>query len=42
LPGAVTFNEEGFMADVREIRETGGRRFEDFINEIEQRTRRRE
>jgi hypothetical protein len=37
-----TFNEEEFMADVREIRETGGLRFEDFIGEIEQRITGRE
>jgi hypothetical protein len=34
-----TFDEEEFMAGVREIRETGGLRFEDFIGEIEQRVR---
>jgi len=34
-----TFNEEEFMEEVREIRETGGVRFEDFIGEIEARVR---
>jgi hypothetical protein len=37
-----TFDEQEFMAGVREIRETGGVRFEDFIGEIEQRARPRD
>ena len=34
-----TFDEEEFMAGVREIRATGGVRFEDFIGEVEARAR---
>jgi hypothetical protein len=30
-----TFDEEAFLADVREIQATGGLRLEDFIAEIE-------
>jgi hypothetical protein len=37
-----TFDEHEFMAGVREIRETGGLRFEDIIGEIEQRARARD
>jgi ribosomal protein L32 len=29
------FNEEEFMAEMREIEENGGAKFEDFIDEIE-------
>ena len=34
-----TFDEEEFMAGVREIRATGGVRFEEFIGEVEKRAR---
>ena len=37
-----TFNEEEFLADVREIERTGGVKFEDFIGEIEEMVKRRE
>jgi hypothetical protein len=37
-----TFNEEEFLAGVREIEETGGLRLEDFIDELEEEVRRRE
>jgi len=30
-----TFNEEEFLAGIREIRETGGLEFEDFLKELE-------
>jgi hypothetical protein len=35
-----TFNEEEFLAGVREIEQTGGVKLEEFIAEIEQRIRR--
>ncbi len=35
-----TFDEEKYLAAVREIEETGGLRFEDFIGEIEERIKR--
>lgn len=34
-----TFNEEEFLADMREIERTGGVRFEDFITEVEERAK---
>ena len=34
-----TFDEEEFLADVREIEATGGLRLEDFIAEVEARAR---
>ena len=34
-----TFDEEEFMAGVREIRQTGGVRLEDFIGDIERRVK---
>lgn len=37
-----TFDEEDYQAGVREIQQTGGVRFEDFIGEIEERTKGRE
>ncbi len=37
-----TFNEEEFMAEVREIERTGGLRLEDFIEELEEEVIRRE
>ena len=37
-----TFNEEEFLADVREIERTGGVTFEDFIGEIEEMVQRRD
>jgi hypothetical protein len=37
-----TFDEEEFMAGLREVRETGGVRLEDFLGEIEERIRKRE
>jgi hypothetical protein len=37
-----TFNEEEHMAGVREIEQTGGLKFEDFIDEIERRAEGRE
>jgi hypothetical protein len=37
-----TFNEQEFLADVREIERTGGVKFEDFIGEIEDLVNRRE
>ena len=36
------FNEEEFLAGLREIRETGGLQLEDFIRELEQEATRRE
>jgi hypothetical protein len=36
-----TFDEEEFLADVREIEATGGLRLEDFIAEVEARARSR-
>jgi hypothetical protein len=36
-----TFNEEEWQADLREIEKTGGLRFEDFIDEIEEIVKRR-
>jgi hypothetical protein len=35
-----TFDEEAFLADVRDIEATGGLRLEDFIAELEERVRR--
>jgi hypothetical protein len=37
-----TFNEEEFMAGLREVQKTGGLRLEDFIDELEEEVRRRE
>jgi hypothetical protein len=37
-----TFDEEEFMAGVREIRATGGVHFEDFIDGVEQKARARD
>jgi predicted amidophosphoribosyltransferase len=37
-----TFNQEEFLAEIREIEKTGGVRFEDFIGEIEEIVKRRE
>ncbi len=37
-----SFNEAEFLAEVRQIEETGGVRFEDFIEELEEELRRRE
>jgi len=34
-----TFDEEEFMAELREIEATGGLQFEDFIGEVEARAR---
>jgi hypothetical protein len=34
-----TFDEEEFLADIREIEATGGVRLEDFISELEARAR---
>jgi hypothetical protein len=34
-----TFDEEEFLAEVREIEATGGQRLEDFIAELEARAR---
>jgi hypothetical protein len=34
-----TFNEEEFLAELREIEATGGLRLEDFIAEVEARAR---
>jgi hypothetical protein len=34
-----TFDEEGFLAHVREIEATGGPRLEDFLAELEARAR---
>jgi hypothetical protein len=36
-----TFDEEEFLADMREIERTGGERFEDFIDELEKRVKSR-
>jgi hypothetical protein len=36
-----TFDEAEYLAGVREIEETGGVKFEDFIGEIEERVKRR-
>ena len=35
--GRQTFDEEEFLAEVREIEATGGKRLEDFIAELEAR-----
>jgi hypothetical protein len=37
-----TFSEEEFAQQVREIEQTGGVKFEDFIGEIEERVKRRD
>ena len=34
-----TFDEDEFLADIREIEETGGLRLEDFLPEVEARAR---
>jgi hypothetical protein len=36
------FNEEEFLAEVREIEQTGGVKFEDFIGDIEEIVKRRD
>jgi ribosomal protein L32 len=36
-----TFDEAEFLAGVREVEQTGGVKFEEFIGEIEERVRRR-
>jgi len=36
------FNEREFLAEVREIEQTGGVKFEDFIGEIEEIVKRRD
>ena len=35
------FNEEEFLAALREVQQTGGLRLEDFIDELEEEVRRR-
>jgi hypothetical protein len=37
-----TFDEAQYLAGVREVEETGGVKFEDFIGEIEERVKRRD
>jgi uncharacterized Zn finger protein (UPF0148 family) len=37
-----TFDEEEFLQGVREIEQTGGVKFEEFIGEIEERVKRRD
>jgi hypothetical protein len=37
-----TFDEEEFLQGVREIEQTGGVKFEDFVGEIEERVKRRD
>jgi hypothetical protein len=37
-----TFDEQAFLADVREIEQTGGVKFEDFIGAIEETVKRRD
>ena len=37
-----TFDEQEYLAEVREIERTGGVRFEDFIGEVEGQVRRRD
>jgi hypothetical protein len=37
-----TFNQEEFLAEIREIEKTGGVRLEDFLGEIEEIVKRRE